>query len=224
MTAPNDAKLKALIGAFVIGYFPFLINGWLYANTKPSVHVFWIAEIIYWVILPSAIFTYLIKYQSLTWRDLGIHQRIQNIHNPAGVLFLCLLFACFSYTIYQSCISLTRYIVSDAPGLFSYTSMQSKFYLYKLLSALFFAATAAIVEELYYRGLLYKIIESFNYHKIIYLVFSPLLFALAHWEQGVDGLISNLMFGFIFCLFYMKLRNLWPLITGHFIVDYIYFS
>ena len=89
----------------------------------------------------------------------------------------------------------------------------------------FLLQTAAIVEESYITVACFtKFIESFNYHKIIYLVFSPLLFALAHWEQGIDGLISNLMFGFIFCLFYMKLKNLWPLVTGHFIVDYIYFS
>jgi membrane protease YdiL (CAAX protease family) len=59
---------------------------------------------------------------------------------------------------------------------------------------------------------------------LLYLAASPSLFALVHWENGVDDMLYTWLIGLLFALLYLRWRNLWPLIAAHVFIDYVNFS
>ena len=218
------ANSKALIYAFLLGVFPFLVNGWINAKIHTNLTLFWGFELFSWVVLPCIIFGYLFKFQHLSWDDLGLHCKINHKKNLGLLFFLCLLAVLFTYPIDKIFTRIAVAFVGYIPPYFYYQSMQPNILLLKWLSTIYFALSAGIVEELYYRGLFYKIVESTSNPKLLYLLLSPVFFAIAHWEQGADGVLANYIFGVLASLFYLKFKNLWPLIFGHVITDYVWFS
>ena len=87
---------------------------------------------------------------------------------------------------------------------------------------IFTAATAAIVEELVFRGYIQPRIEVIFKKPVWGIVGSALLFALLHlsydsWLQ----VIAPLFIGFVFSIFYWKYRNIKILIICHFVIDLI---
>lgn len=87
---------------------------------------------------------------------------------------------------------------------------------------IFTAATAAIVEELIFRGYIQPRIEVIFKKPIWGIIGSALLFALLHlsydtWLQ----IIGPLFIGFVFSIFYWKYRNIKILIICHLVIDLI---
>lgn len=88
----------------------------------------------------------------------------------------------------------------------------------KLITFLVLSWTfAAIGEEIIYRGyifqLLVKVFQKSNYLPIL---LSSLIFALAHIEQGIIGVLVSGFDGLIFCLLKRKFNNnLWVSILAH---------
>ena len=91
----------------------------------------------------------------------------------------------------------------------------------RALVAIFFAITAGVVEEIFFRGLLRQAIAALLGPGAVktYIVCSALVFGLAHWEQGSAGLINATAFGFCAAWLYLKLGDLRPLILAHAIMD-----
>lgn len=201
-----------------------MVNGWINAKIHANPTLFWSFELFSWVVLPCLVFGYLFKFQNLTWDDLGIHKKINHKKNIELLFFLCLFAILFTFPLDKIFNRIAEGFVGNIPSYFTYHSVQPNMLLLKWLTALYFALSAGIVEELYYRGLLYKIVKSASYPKLLYLLISPAIFAVVHWEQGIDGVIANYIFGMFAGLFYLKFKNLWPLIFGHVITDYLWFS
>lgn len=87
---------------------------------------------------------------------------------------------------------------------------------------IFTAATAAIVEELVFRGYIQPRIEVIFKNPIWGIIGSALLFALLHlsydsWLQ----IIGPLFIGLVLSIFYWKYRNIKILIICHFVIDLI---
>lgn len=87
---------------------------------------------------------------------------------------------------------------------------------------LFTAATAAIVEELIFRGYIQPRLEVIFKNPILGILGSSLLFALLHlsyatWMQ----FIGPLFIGLVFAIFYWKYRNIKILIICHFVWDVV---
>lgn len=93
----------------------------------------------------------------------------------------------------------------------------------KIYWVLYMAITAALVEEIYFRGLLYKLlIDIFSDRKatsILYLLISTALFGAIHWEKGTYMVITTSVFGFAAAIFYLEYKYLTPLIVAHFVID-----
>ncbi|HEX7812590.1 MAG TPA: CPBP family intramembrane glutamic endopeptidase [Burkholderiales bacterium] len=83
---------------------------------------------------------------------------------------------------------------------------------------LYFALTAAVVEEAVFRALPWLYISTrFPGPRgtIAYILVTSILFAAAHSEQGPHGIASAFAFGLVAACAYSKLRNVWPLVLGH---------
>jgi len=80
-----------------------------------------------------------------------------------------------------------------------------------LLFALFMWVMAAIGEEVIFRGYIQKRIADLlgdsNNAWWLSVIFSSILFGLAHLYQGASGVISTGMIGFVFAIIFMKNRQ-----------------
>ena len=166
---------------FYLAYFHF----WLMAGSMQkfiTTQAFlWGFELFSWVVLPCLIFGYLFKFQHLTWDDLGLHNKINHKKNIELLFVLCLFAILFTYPLDKICNRISVTFVGNLSSYFSYHSMQPNILLLKWLSAIYFALSAGIVEELFYRGLLYKIVKSVSHPKLLYLPLSPAFFSIVHW-------------------------------------------
>lgn len=89
------------------------------------------------------------------------------------------------------------------------------------LVALLFSATAGVIEEVLFRGLFRQMISALLGPNAVktYIFGSALLFGLAHWEQGSEGLYRATAFGLAAAVLYLKLGDLRPLILAHALID-----
>ena len=90
---------------------------------------------------------------------------------------------------------------------------------FKLATILFFAVTAGVVEEFYYRGLCRELFCQDTRNQTLYVLVSASLFAVAHWEGGTNSIAVSFLMGIFLAGSYLRIRNLWPLVAGHIAVD-----
>ncbi|WP_333878553.1 CPBP family intramembrane glutamic endopeptidase [Methylobacter sp.] len=88
---------------------------------------------------------------------------------------------------------------------------------------LYLASTAAIHEEWLYKWILIRCFEGKTKLYKPILIASP-LFAITHASQGFTAVIVTAIYSMITLLYYYKKRNLFNLITMHFIADLFLFS
>jgi len=84
--------------------------------------------------------------------------------------------------------------------------------------------TAGITEEIIYRGfLLFALSYLFPDFSVWFIIiFSSLLFGLAHTYQGfVTGVVRTTVIGIILSIFYIGIGSISPLIVFHFLVNYV---
>lgn len=86
----------------------------------------------------------------------------------------------------------------------------------------FVALTAGVTEELIFRGyLLTRMMQLFK-NNIAAIVVSSLLFSSLHYKYGsYRELIFTFLIGIVFSIYYIKYRNIKPIIIAHFLIDFI---
>lgn len=93
------------------------------------------------------------------------------------------------------------------------------------LGLLYLVLTPAFVEEIFFRGLLWRILGSAGRSSALRYVFvSAFLFGSIHWEHGSTAVQNAMVYGIFSAWLYYRFGSLWPLIAGHFIADWIAFS
>ena len=82
--------------------------------------------------------------------------------------------------------------------------------------------TAGITEEIIYRGLMIFALSYLLPGLSIWfiLIFSSILFGLAHTYQGVKGVVRTTLIGLWFSIVYIGIGSIIPLILFHALVDY----
>ena len=87
--------------------------------------------------------------------------------------------------------------------------------------------SAAVAEELFYRGYVFRTVERFcrpgALRNAAAVIVSALLFAAPHAYQGLSGLIATFAFGLAFAAVFLSVRrNLWVVILVHGFVDTLF--
>jgi membrane protease YdiL (CAAX protease family) len=80
---------------------------------------------------------------------------------------------------------------------------------------------AGIVEEIFSRGYAIERLQALTGNKWIAGLVPLVIFSVAHYRQGMGGVIAVFILGGITTVFYMKLRDLAANITGHFLGDFV---
>lgn len=80
---------------------------------------------------------------------------------------------------------------------------------------------AGVVEEICYRGYIMERLEKWTGNWYIYFLFPLIIFSVAHYSQGIAGIVISFVLGGILSLLYWKKRDLKANIMAHFLVDLI---
>ena len=207
-----------------IGIFPFFINGYVNALLAPVPAAYWAFEVSYWVVLPAILMTVAVRRHGLSMADIGLDTRAFGKRNVLLLVLLCVAFCPVDLFVYKHTYEYLR-TVFTGPAFFQYESIVPKADGWPRMGvAIYFALTAGVVEEVYFRGLFHMAVRGRADATGIYLVWSPLLFAIIHWEGGLANVFTTYLFGLFAAAIFLVVRNLWPLIFGHIYTDYVLFS
>jgi hypothetical protein len=214
---------RLYVACAALGIFPYLINGYINSKIAAWPALYWTFEVVCWVVIPGAVFAVLVRRGGLRAADLGLHGRIFGRDSVGLVILACLVLCPLEAVGYGHVYGYFRTFLPDE-GVFKYQTMIPDGGARRELIALWFALTAGIVEELYFRGLLFRVAGFFPAPRALFLALSPLLFAAIHWESGPANAAGAYVFGVFSAAAFLILRNLWPLIAGHIFTDYIWFG
>jgi membrane protease YdiL (CAAX protease family) len=109
-------------------------------------------------------------------------------------------------------------------GYFDYESIVPESGILYFVVVAYFGLSAGLVEEFLFRGLLYHAFSGLRHSLALFLLVSPLLFSLVHWEDGLANLAATWIVGIFMAAAYLGLRNLWPLVIGHVFTDLVWFG
>jgi membrane protease YdiL (CAAX protease family) len=80
---------------------------------------------------------------------------------------------------------------------------------------------AGIAEEIFYRGYAIERLQSLTGSRWLAALVPLVVFAAAHYRQGLGGIIAAFVLGGIFTAFYVRYRDLLANITAHFLGDFV---
>ena len=87
---------------------------------------------------------------------------------------------------------------------------------------IFTVFTAAVIEELFFRGYLIPRLQLFFKNAYLPVIISSLLFGLAHFGfNNISQMINTACIGLITAIHFSKYRNIYILIVVHFVIDII---
>ncbi len=213
---------EKLILILSIAIAPLLVNGFVNAQIYSIPLLYWGFELLTWIVLPLGIFAATRHYCNLKLSDIGITQRIFGIKSVGLILFVSVILAPTIFLVYKFSHLYFEKIFISQP-IFEYETMIPQSGVLKFLVAFYFSLSAGIVEE-FYRGLIYKLSGYYSRPDILFLVLSPLFFALPHWEDGFVNLSATYVVGLFMAIVFLTTRNLIPLIIGHIYTDMLWFN
>lgn len=220
----TPARRIELTALLLIGILPFEVNGLYDIHLVNNPLYYWIAEIISWMFLPLAVYFWGIHRSIFSNKEIGFHLSAGSRIAHRIVLLVILpplLYLAYKYfRLFAICVFPTNYgFVS-----FSYRQVVLASGARRILALLYLAVTAGLVEEFFYRGLMYRILCWDKGRFMRYVLCSSLIFSSVHWELGIRGLLYSFLLGLVYASIYYKTKNLWPLVVGHMLTDLIAFG
>lgn len=206
---------------FLFGMINGIYNSAL-ANLSPW--LFWLIDVLGWIALPSVILFYIYRYYGIGLHDYGLAKLTSSFQRREIIIWSFL--STFILSIYYFAFGWLAWRFIETPAnLFSYAGMVPEGN-GRYVAVVYLAITAAVFEEIFFRGLIWRLVYSsaIKYNKsIVYVVISSVLFGLVHWENGLAEVLSAMVFGVVACVLYLRLRNLLPLMVAHFFIDMVNF-
>lgn len=210
----------------VVAIAPIVAIGLLNALYKDALFAaspaaFWAADVFHFVILPGAAAGLLATRCGLRPGDYGFVRLASRdaVFEAASVGVLVLgAFALSFHLAEKSALSL---LGAAAPP-FNAGPDLPKTWLPRAAMVIYLSLTAAVVEEAVFRGALWTWFSD-RWRRgsavLPYALCSAFLFGWIHSEQGLHVVAATFALGFVACLLYAVIRNLWPFVLAHFAMD-----
>jgi len=221
MAMTNQSARLLLLALF--GIAPFMVNGLVNSVIYDNALLYWGFEMLTWIVIPCSILYLVTRSPGFRFSDLGYHGAIRGQRNFGLVVLACVLFVPLCYGVYAGSYAFFSELF-PGQGFFNYESIVPESGILYFLVVIYFGLSAGLVEEFLFRGLLYHAFAGFRHSLALFLVVSPLLFSLVHWEDGLANLASTYIVGVFMAFAYLGLRNLWPLVLGHIFTDLVWFG
>jgi membrane protease YdiL (CAAX protease family) len=199
----------------------FILDGYFrHSLYSYSPALYWLFDGIKFVLLPAAILIWLGRRHGITPARYGMRAVAEN-ESWVHFLGLTIFIAIMLYAVYIAT-HLFTWIILDFPESTAFYKSIRPDGLLRVPVVLYYAITAGVVEEIFWRALpLLYLSERFGKQlpKGAYVVTTAILFGAAHWENGPHEALATCIFGMFASAFYLKLRDLWPLIGAHTLID-----
>ncbi len=224
MPRPRIQILNFVI--FVVGISPFYLNGFYNHALAKDVTMFWLVEIASWIALPVLCLFLFKRFNEQGLRHLGYNSNVFNRQSLGLLVFTTVIFTVAFSTLYETLWDAGSAVFPDSKPFsnFDYSSMipppgpQTGWL--RLAAICYFAMTAGIVEEFYYRAVLRKAFGESRTSTVLFVLSSSVLFAGAHWEGGPATLIATFLSGLIFGTVFVATKNIWPCTIAHVWIDF----
>ena len=227
-TAAIPSPERPARGTLALGaaLLPFLLlslgDGWYKARLHAhSPLAFWLADAGKFVVVPALSLWLLARLA-------GIGPAAYGMGWPRGAARAALgaqalLATALLWAGYSLAGALAGRLLPGAPAdAFGYEATLPDGGLARAAGAFYFAATAALAEEIMLRGVLRACLERLvapAAAAVAFVAASTALFALVHWENGAAEIAATGAYGLLAALLYLHMGSLWPLVTAHFLID-----
>ena len=181
---------------------------------------FWLFDTFHFVLLPTALLVWLARVFLITPEKYGLVTVAEHeswLHFAGLVVFVAIIL----YFIYQVADDFF-WVIFHRPETIPFYKNILPNGLLRIPLVLYFAATAGLFEEIFFRGLPLLYFQS-RYPSSIprgkYVLGTSMLFGAIHWGNGAHEVLATFTYGVFASLFYLKLRDLWPLVGAHALTD-----
>jgi membrane protease YdiL (CAAX protease family) len=198
-----------------------LVSGFYIDALRQNLLIFWIHDFLIWLVIPAICLVLAAKFCNLDQQALGL-TRISD-QQPTTQTFLRLIFVLLAFLSFLPVQAILFAILPQNEANFSYDQVMPTGQL-RTFAVLYFALTAALVEEVFYRAMLgWAIVgnSSAPLKQTFYVLLSATLFGLNHWSQGSFKMLATMYLGVIAAVIYLRFRNLWYCIAGHLLVNLV---
>lgn len=220
LTAPGPGRATALLAAMAPVVALEFANGFYGpALLRVAPTAFWLADALCFVMLP-------LLAVGLLWRFAGLRPADYGFRRDAGIPRIVAATVA-AYALFWLASDPLRHMLirwlGAGPPLFSYGALVRDAPVPHAFVVAYLALSAALTEELVFRGLAVRLAEELRAPRWAYVIASSLLFAVVHWEQGMPGVGSAFVVGVAAALIYLRVGSLWPLVLAHAAVDAAHF-
>lgn len=219
---PHAILLIAFLPSFAAGMLNQL---YLEPAFRVSPALFFLVDAVQWIVIPLLVWFLVLRPAQIRLRDVGLRLPVLGAR-PFESLVLFLLIAFLLWASYAAVEAIAYRFFSREAGLFGYGAAVPKTFPLNVLAVIYLSITAAVVEEAVFRGLTWnyfsKVVPA-RWLTLSYVIGSSILFAATHSEQGPHGMIAAMVYGMVAAALYVRLRDLWPLVFGHFVADIVSF-
>ena len=168
------------------------------------------------IVLPLLAATLFLRREGVLWRDLVFGRPLPPLQ-VLGFTGLALALVLFAVTASNAVLRAMGFPPADVSVFTQLLEGDLVIYLWFLLPVSW--GSAAIGEELLMRGYLLHRLEGLA-GTAAAVVLQALIFALAHFYQGITGVVNIFVLALLFGLVYLRSgRNLLPLILAHGLID-----
>jgi membrane protease YdiL (CAAX protease family) len=195
---------------------------WKTSLTRGPLIAYWAFDFAKWVVLPLV----LIKvFRRLT----GVRSVDYGLSSPLGAAdhFYVLPLPLFSLFLAHLVVDQTtaRFLGYPEPY-FDFSVALAALGGLWIVGTLYASATAALWESIFFISLPWLWIsrgaELSRGAQYAFAFGTAIVFAIAHWENGIPNAVGAFVFQLIAVWWYLRLRTLWPIIGAHFLVDVVY--
>lgn len=222
------AQRRKLLLLLVIGILPAMLNGLYTLLLAAQPPLYWFVDVVSFVVVPAVLVGIAIRERLVTPSELGLHGLV---NGRRARLELAILLVGAPIVLPVLVFPITggighRLFPTGGPVVpFSYEWVLPSPDLpgWRALMILYLSVTAGVVEELYFRALLYRLLSP-SHGWLTYVSLSAGLFGAVHWEAGMAMVMSVALYGIVLAALFRATRNLWPLMLAHAATDIVVLS
>jgi len=219
----TEAVLIAISAFVAYGLLKGIWNEGLY---RLSPILFWIADALQFVLFPALGVIFLGRVAKIWPRNYGFRPLMPEYSlMEAAVMLVFVTVSCWAtYSVVKSIAWSYLYKSASAWG---YGTVVPKSQPMKVIVLAYLSLTTAFVEETVFRSLPWLYLNAHSMarkHIGGYVFGTSVLFAMVHWSNGPHNVLATFALGLVSASFYAKIRNIWPLVFEHFLLDFDAFS
>ena len=196
------------------------LNGaYLGAAFRAGAPLFWLLDLLQFVLVPLASVWALWRFAGVRPRDYGLGSLTGGRDAATALATYALVIVVFVYG-YGLARILALFVPWEWPATaLIYSQVIPRNPAGALAVMMYFSLTEAFVEEAVYRGLPARFLPD-----SVYPLLSAAAFALIHWENGAREVVAMFLLGVVLGVLYLRIRNLWPFVAGHAVTDMLSFG